>query len=126
MSKVDYINRIFENLDTVDVAQIEPFYHDLTNAGVIIPSGEGRSKGAITIACSELAKMSYGKRVLDRGDIGFPATDMALAAPILRRKYGQVCLLINSSSGKSLTPLLDAQKLGIYLENTGPIQGLQD
>lgn len=119
MSKVDYINRIFENLSMVDAAQVEPFYHDLTNAGVIIPSGEGRSKGAISIACSELAKMSYGKRVLDRGDIGFPATDMALAAPILRRKYGQVCLLINSSSGKSLTPLLDAQKLGIYLENTG-------
>ncbi|HVP23751.1 MAG TPA: hypothetical protein VMS77_07565 [Conexivisphaerales archaeon] len=119
MSKVDYINRIFENLNDVDVAEVEPFYHDLTSAGVIIPSGEGRSKGAISVACSELAKMSYGKRVLDRGDIGFPATDIALAAPILRRKYGQVCLLINSSSGKSLTPLLDAQKLGIYLENTG-------
>lgn len=119
MSKVDYINRIFENLSTLDVTQIETFYHDMMSAGVIIPSGEGRSKGAISIACSEMAKMNYGKRVLDRGDIGFPATDMALAAPILRRKYGQVCLFINSSSGKSLTPLLDAQKLGIYLENTG-------
>jgi D-arabinose 5-phosphate isomerase GutQ len=119
MSKVDYINHIFENLNSVDMAQVEPFYHDLLSAGVVIPSGEGRSKGAISVACSEMAKMSYGKRVLDRGDIGFPATDMALAAPILRRKYGQVCLLINSGSGKSLTPLLDAQKLGIYLENTG-------
>lgn len=119
MSKVDYINRIFENLNVVDQQQLEAFYHDLISAGVIIPSGEGRSKGAISIACSEMAKMSHGKRVLDRGDIGFPATDMALAAPILRKRYGQVCLLINSGSGKSLMPLLDAQKLGVYIENTG-------
>ncbi|MFQ5871489.1 MAG: hypothetical protein ACE5IB_04970 [Candidatus Geothermarchaeales archaeon] len=115
MSTVEYVNGIFENLWKVDESQVGDVYNDLRSAGAIIPSGEGRSKGALSIACSEMGKMAHGKVVVDRGDIGFPGRDLAEAAPVLRRRLGPVCLLINSSSGKSLMPLLDAQRLAFYL-----------
>jgi len=114
-----FVNRIFRNLEQANRAEIEALYHDIQGAGVILPSGEGRSKGALSIACSEMAKMRGGKLVLDRGDIGFPGRNVIEAAPILRQRFGQVCLLINSGSGKSLMPLLDAQQLAMYIAQRG-------
>ena len=122
VSKIAYINKIFQNLEAVNQQEVESLYHDVSSAGVILPSAEGRSKGALSIACSELAKMRRGKIVLDRGDIGFPSRDMDEAAPILKQRFGQVCLLINSGSGKSLTPLLDAQKLAVYISKSGGVR----
>jgi 6-phospho-3-hexuloisomerase len=113
------VNRIFQNFEKVNRAEIEALYHDINGAGVILPSGEGRSKGALSIACSEMAKMRGGKLVLDRGDIGFPGRTMIEAAPILKQRFGQVCLLINSGSGKSMMPLLDAQQLAMYIADHG-------
>jgi 6-phospho-3-hexuloisomerase len=110
-----FVNRIFQNLEQASRAEIEALYHDILGAGVILPSGEGRSKGALSIACSEMAKMRGGKLVLDRGDIGFPGRTMIEAAPILKQRFGQVCLLINSGSGKSMMPLLDAQQLAMHI-----------
>jgi 6-phospho-3-hexuloisomerase len=114
-----FVNRIFQNFEQVNRAEIEALYHDILGAGVILPSGEGRSKGALSIACSEMAKMRGGKLVLDRGDIGFPGRTMIEAAPTLRQRFGQVCLLINSGSGKSMMPLLDAQQLAMYIAQHG-------
>ncbi len=119
ISSMTFVNRIFENLDKANRNEIEALYHDIMGAGVILPSGEGRSKGALSIACSELAKMRQGKLVLDRGDIGFPGRNILEAAPILKQRFGQVCLLINSGSGKSLMPLLDAQQLAMYIAQHG-------
>lgn len=115
VSTLGYVNRVAQNLATVNPQELERLYHDVTSAGIIIPSGEGRSKGALSIACSEISKMIRGKIVVDRSDLGFPGSDFAQAAPILRQRFGQVCLLINSGSGKSLMPLIDAQKLGVYI-----------
>jgi len=114
-----FVNRIFQNLEQAKRSEIEALYHDIKGAGVILPSGEGRSKGALSIACSEMAKMRGGKLVLDRGDIGFPGRNVIEAAPILRHRFGQVCLLINSGSGKSLMPLLDAQQLAMCIAQEG-------
>jgi D-arabinose 5-phosphate isomerase GutQ len=119
ISNVTFVNRIFQNLSEANRNEIESIYHDLASSGVILPSGEGRSKGALSIACSEMAKMRGGKLVLDRGDIGFPGRTLYQAAPILKQRFGQVCLLINSGSGKSLMPLLDAQQLAMYIANQG-------
>jgi 6-phospho-3-hexuloisomerase len=119
ISNIAFVNRIFQNLDETNPVEIEALYHDMKGAGVILPSGEGRSKGAISIACSEMAKMRGGKLVLDRGDIGFPGRNVIEAAPILKQRFGQVCLLINSGSGKSLMPLLDAQQLAMYIAEKG-------
>jgi len=76
ISNVTFVNRIFQNLDQTNPAEIEALYHDVKGSGVILPSGEGRSKGALSIACSELAKMRGGKLVMDRGDIGFPGRNV--------------------------------------------------
>ncbi len=117
-SSLGYLNKIYENLSIVDPEQLENLYHDIKSAGVIIPSGEGRSKGALSIACSEMAKMRHGKIIVDRGDIGFPGREVGEAAPILKQRFGQVCLLVNSGSGRSLSPLLDAQNLAVYIAKT--------
>ncbi|HXX73045.1 MAG TPA: hypothetical protein VEI80_05060 [Candidatus Acidoferrales bacterium] len=119
ISNMSFVNRIFQNFEKVDRAEVEALYHDILGAGVILPSGEGRSKGALSIACSEMAKMRGGKLVLDRGDIGFPGRTMIEAAPILKQRFGQVCLLINSGSGKSMMPLLDAQQLAMHIAQHG-------
>lgn len=119
VSSMTFVNRIFQNLEQANRAEIEALYHDIKGAGVILPSGEGRSKGALSIACSEIAKMRGGKLVLDRGDIGFPGRNLIEAAPILKQRFGQVCLLINSGSGKSLMPLLDAQQLAMHVARNG-------
>ena len=113
------MNRIFQNLEQANRAEIEALYHDIKGSGIILPSGEGRSKGALSIACSEMAKMRGGKLILDRGDVGFPGRNVTEAAPILRQRFGQVCLLINSGSGKSLMPLLDAQQLAMHIAQHG-------
>ena len=119
VSNLTFVNRVYQNLEQTNPADIEALYHDIMGAGVILPSGEGRSKGALSIACSEMAKMRGGKLVLDRGDIGFPGRNVIEAAPILKQRFGQVCLLINSGSGKSLMPLLDAQQLAMYVVEKG-------
>jgi len=119
VSTTTFVNRIFQNFEKVNRTEIEALYHDILGAGVILPSGEGRSKGALSVACSEMAKMQGGKLVLDRGDIGFPGRTMIEAAPILKQRFGQVCLLINSGSGKSMMPLLDAQQLAMYIADHG-------
>ncbi|HUK28207.1 MAG TPA: hypothetical protein VLV31_07270 [Candidatus Acidoferrales bacterium] len=119
ISSMTFVNRIYQNLEQANHAEIEALYHDILGAAVILPSGEGRSKGALSIACSEMAKMRGGKLVLDRGDIGFPGRNIIEAAPILKQRFGQVCLLINSGSGKSMMPLLDAQQLAMYIADHG-------
>ncbi|MDW7987077.1 MAG: hypothetical protein RMI88_07710, partial [Nitrososphaerota archaeon] len=83
VASLGYINRIYRNVSNVDLGSLERLLHNIQSAGVIIPLGEGRSKGALSIAMSELSKMRDGKIVIDRGDIGFPGRELADAAPIL-------------------------------------------
>jgi 6-phospho-3-hexuloisomerase len=121
-ANIKYILTILDNIRAVNPKEIESLYYGLSSVRVIVPSGEGRSKGALSIACSEIAKMNKGKIILDRSDIGFPGRDLYEAAPAIRNKYGPMSLLINSGSGKALIPLIDAQKLGQYITETGNIR----
>lgn len=119
VSSVGFMNQVINNLSSLDRSQLEDLYTDLRSAGVIVPSAEGRSKGALSIVCSEMAKMRHRKVVIDRGDIGFPSRHIDEAAQILRDRYGQLSLLILSGSGKSLIPLIDAQKLAWLMAKNG-------
>jgi 6-phospho-3-hexuloisomerase len=121
-ANIKYILTIFDNIRALNPKEVESLYYGLSSVRVIVPSGEGRSKGALSIACSEIAKMNKGKIILDRSDIGFPGRDLYEAAPSIRNKYGPMSLLINSGSGKALIPLIDAQKLGQYISETGNIR----
>ncbi|MDT7891466.1 MAG: SIS domain-containing protein [Thermoproteota archaeon] len=119
IAELRYLNAIKKNLEELDEENLRNFYYNIISARVIVPTGEGRSKGALSIACSEIAKMERGRIILDRSDIGFPGRDLYEAAPVIRRKYGPFCLLVNSGSGKALIPLIDAQKLAQYIVDTG-------
>jgi 6-phospho-3-hexuloisomerase len=121
-ANIKYILTIFDSIRALNPKEVESLYYGLSSVRVIVPSGEGRSKGALSIACSEIAKMNKGKIILDRSDIGFPGRDLYEAAPAIRNKYGPMSLLINSGSGKALIPLIDAQKLGQYISETGNIR----
>jgi len=118
IAELKYIQKIKENAMNINPKELESFYYDILTSRVIVPTGEGRSKGALSIACSEIAKMERGKIVLDRSDIGFPGKDLYEAAPMIRKKYGPMTLLVNSGSGKALIPLIDAQKLGQFIAET--------
>lgn len=72
----------------------------------------------MSIVCSELAKMDRGKVIVDRGDVGFPDRRFDLAAPKLKQRFGRVSLLILSGSGRSLMPLVDAQKLALVISRS--------
>ena len=119
MKKVtEYLEIIFNDLKNIDTEQLEKIYHSIKKVGIVIPSGEGRAKGALSIGVSEMAKSRNGKIVIDRSDIGFPGRTIAEAAPILKKRYGHISLFINSSSGQSLVPLLDAQNFADYITST--------
>ncbi|MCS7127336.1 MAG: SIS domain-containing protein [Thaumarchaeota archaeon] len=118
-SSIGYMNQVFENVSQVNWEEAAALYASLRGAGVIVLNGEGRSKGALNIVCSEIAKMRGGKVVMDRADVGFPDRDMDGAAPILWERYGKLSLLVLSGSGRSLVPLVDAQKLALYITRTG-------
>ncbi|MEM0481324.1 MAG: SIS domain-containing protein [Nitrososphaerota archaeon] len=117
-SSLGYMNSVIQNLTELDLNQAAELYRDLKSAGVIVPHGEGRSKGAVSIICSELAKMDRGKVVVDRSDVGFPDRSFDLAAPKLKQRFGRVSLLILSGSGRSLMPLVDAQKLALAISRS--------
>lgn len=114
-SSLGFMNNVIQNLQEIDLNQASELYRDLKSAGVIVPHGEGRSKGAVSIICSELAKMDRGKVIVDRSDVGFPDRSFDYAAPKLKQRFGRVSLLILSGSGRSLMPLVDAQKLALVI-----------
>ncbi len=118
-SSLGFMNNVIQNISEVDVRQVADLYKDLKSAGVIVPHGEGRSKGAVSIVCSELAKMDRGKIVVDRSDVGFADRDFGQAALKLWQRFGRVSLLILSGSGRSLIPLVDAQKLALLISKPG-------
>jgi hypothetical protein len=64
ISSMTFVKRIFQNLEQADRNEIEALYHDIKGAAVILPSGKGRSKGAPSVACSEIVQIEPGKRVL--------------------------------------------------------------
>jgi D-arabinose 5-phosphate isomerase GutQ len=118
-SSLGFMNNVIQNLSEIKVSQVADLYTNLKSAGVIVPHGEGRSKGAVSIVCSELAKMDRGKIVVDRSDVGFADRDFDLAATKLRQRFGRLSLLILSGSGRSLTPLVDAQRLALLISKSG-------
>jgi hypothetical protein len=89
IAELKYIQKIKENAMNINPKELESFYYDILTSRVIVPTGEGRSKGALSIACSEIAKMERGKIVLDRSDIGFPGKDLYEAAPMIRKNMDQ-------------------------------------
>ncbi len=121
VSSLGYVNKIQENILSIKKKELAPLYEDLKAADCVICGGSGRSLYSLNAAMSQIALATAGWRnkvVLTPDDPGFPGRNMYDAAPNLARRYKKVLLLMNSGSGYSDDPLVMAQDLATYIEDT--------
>ncbi len=118
---IGYVNRIKENILAIKKKELAPLYEELKAADCVICGGSGRSLYSLNAAMSQIALATAGWRnkvVLTPDDPGFPGKSMYDAAPDLERRYKKTLLLMNSGSGYSDDPLVMAQDLAKYVEET--------
>ncbi len=121
ISSIGYVNKIQENVLSIKRRELAPLFEELKAADCVICGGSGRSLYSLNAAMSQIALSQVGWRnkvVLTPDDPGFPGKDMYDAAPDLERRYKKTLLLMNSGSGYSDDPLVMAQDLGRYIEET--------
>lgn len=121
ISSIGYVNKIQENVLGIKRRELAPLYEELKSADCVICGGSGRSLYSLNAAMSQIALSQAGWRnkvVLTPDDPGFPGKSMYDAAPDLERRYKKTMLLMNSGSGYSDDPLVMAQDLSRYIEET--------
>ena len=121
ISCIGYVNRIRDNILGISKKSLLPMFEDLRSADCVICGGSGRSLYSLNAAMSQIALSRVGWRnkvVLTPDDPGFPGKNMYDAAADLERRYKKVLLLMNSGSGFSDDPLVMAQDLTTYIEET--------
>jgi 6-phospho-3-hexuloisomerase len=120
ISCIGYVNRVRDNILSVNKKNLAPLYDDLKAADCVVCSGSGRSLYSLNAAMSQIALSQIGWRnkvVLTPDDPGFPGKNMYDAAADLERRYKKILLLMNSGSGYSDDPLVMAQDLSKYIED---------
>lgn len=121
ISCIGYVNRIRDNILGISKKSLSPLFEDLRSADCVVCGGSGRSLYSLNAAMSQIALSRVGWRnkvVLTPDDPGFPGKNMYDAAADLERRYKKVLLLMNSGSGFSDDPLVMAQDLTTYIEET--------
>jgi D-arabinose 5-phosphate isomerase GutQ len=121
VSSIGYVNRIRDNLLSINKSSLLPLFEDLKAADCVVCSGSGRSLYSLNAAMSQIALSQVGWRnkvVLTPDDPGFPGKNMYDAASDLARRHKKILLLMNSGSGYSDDPLMMAQDLAKYVEET--------
>jgi 6-phospho-3-hexuloisomerase len=113
-----YVNKIRDNVCSIDSSEFDEFYKNMASSDLIIPLAAGRSWGSTRIALSELAKSGHDLDIRTLGEPGFPARTMRGAAPIFEKKYKRPALFVNSGSGGTETPHFNAQEIADYIEET--------
>ena len=121
ISNIGYVNKIQENIISIKRKELSPLYEELKAADCVVCGGSGRSLYSLNAAMSQIALSQAGWRnkvILTPDDPGFPGKSMYDAAADLSRRYKKTLLLINSGSGYSDDPLVMAQDLARYIEDT--------
>jgi D-arabinose 5-phosphate isomerase GutQ len=121
VSCIGYVNRVRENVLRIRKKNLAPLYEDLRAADCVVCGGSGRSLYSLNAAMSQIALSQVGWRnkvVITPDDPGFPGKSMYDAAADLERRYKKILLLMNSGSGYSDDPLVMAQDLSRYIEDT--------
>ncbi len=119
ISSIGYVNKIRDNVLSINKKSLQALYEDLKSADCVICSGSGRSLYSLNAAMSQIALSRVGWRnkvILTPDDPGFPGKNMYDAAADLERRYKKTLLFMNSGSGVSDDPLVMAQDLTRYLE----------
>jgi D-arabinose 5-phosphate isomerase GutQ len=118
---IGYINRIRDNLLNVRKKELSQLYENLKAADCVVCGGSGRSLYSLNAAMSQIAISQIGwrnKAVVTPDDPGFPGKNMYDAAAELERRYNRILLLVNSGSGVSWDPLVLAEDLSKYVEDS--------
>jgi 6-phospho-3-hexuloisomerase len=121
ISTIGFTNKIRDNVLAIKKSSFEPFFEDLKTADCIICSGSGRSLYSLNAAMSLLTRgKTEGKQkvILTADDPGFPGKNMYDAASDLEKRFKKTLLLMNSGSGTSNDPLVMAQDLATYIDET--------
>ena len=121
ISCIGYVNRVRDNILSINKKSLAPLYEDLRAADCVVCGGSGRSLYSLNAAMSQIALSQVGWRnkvVLTPDDPGFPGKNMYDAAADLDRRYKKILLLMNSGSGYSDDPLVMARDLSKYIEET--------
>ncbi|MCW4010514.1 MAG: SIS domain-containing protein [Candidatus Bathyarchaeota archaeon] len=121
VSCIGYVNRVRDNVLRVKKKGLAPLYEDLRAADCVVCGGSGRSLYSLNAAMSQIALSQVGWRnkvVITPDDPGFPGKSMYDAAADLDRRYKKILLLMNSGSGYSDDPLVMAQDLARYIDET--------
>lgn len=121
ISCIGYVNRVRDNILAINKRSLAPLYENLKAADCVICAGSGRSLYSLNAAMSQIALSQVGWRnkvVLTPDDPGFPGKNMYDAAADLDRRYKKILLLTNSGSGFSDDPLVMANDLARYIEET--------
>ena len=122
VSCIGYVNRVRDNVLGIRKKHLSPLFEDLRAADCVVCSGSGRSLYSLNAAMSQIALSQVGWRnkvVITPDDPGFPGKSMYDAAVDLNRRYKKILLLMNSGSGYSDDPLVMAQDLARYIDETG-------
>lgn len=112
--KFPYINETADNVQSTREEELRELQGNLEEAECLILAAEGRSKSSLHIGTGQIKK-----EVKIVEDIDFPGRDLLEAAPVLKKKYKKIALLINSSGGETTTPKETAKDLAGFIKKSG-------
>jgi D-arabinose 5-phosphate isomerase GutQ len=106
-----YINETAQNVQNLSEEGIRRLLENLREADCLVLAAEGRSKAALCIGIGQI-----GKEVKLVEDIDFPGRNLPEAAPVLKKRYKKISLVINTSSGKTTTPTEIARDMVEFID----------
>ncbi len=112
--KLAYINEIADNVQSIGEEELRELLKNLEEAECLILAAEGRSKSALHIGMGQIEK-----EVKIVEDVDFPGMDLLEAAPVLKKKYKKIALLINSSRGETTSPKETANDMADFIKMSG-------
>jgi 6-phospho-3-hexuloisomerase len=115
-----YINKIRDNVLSVDPYELEGLLEVFKTHEVIVPVASGRSKHAINIPLSQATVMANPKTVINLEGPEFPWGSIDEAAPILEKRYRKqkILVLFASGSGETENTISVLNDLKTYMERT--------
>lgn len=115
-----YINKIRENVLSVDLQQLSRLLELFRTHDVIVPVASGRSKHAINIPLSQATVMANPKTVINLEGPEFPWGSIYEAAPILESRYRKqkILVLFVSGSGETENTVSVLNDLKQYMDAT--------
>jgi len=108
--KVDYINKIGQNLRKIKKEELEKLLREIRDCRRIVLVGEGRSLYGLF-----LGMRAINKRTFHEDDSSWKWSNITEAATAFEQKRGKTLLLVNSGSGNTTSPKEMAKDLRDFI-----------